>query len=716
LKEIVMKKSLAHSPLYGALSMALLLFLPGLSGCHNNVLSSNTAGSLRITIADEVSTDRSIVPGISMSPASYRIEGLGPSAATFSQTFGASAGVTIDNLAFGSWAVTVTALNASGAQIGMAAATALVHSNQTTALSMTVRPFAGSGGLSLALSWPAADVETPQVTATLTPQPSGTVRPLVFTVDADSGTASFSASDVQAGYHTLIINLYDNGSHVAGAVETVRIVRDETTSGSIACSQIAKASGILSVSISADMGDALTPSIAGAQASKLADETLPLSASIAESGVSASYVWYVNGEQEGTGSAFSFDSSWAVGHYRLDLTAYSADGTRGGSATTNIEVLADTSLAKIVAAAPSANSGFGAAAAIDGEYAIVGALGESSLALYAGAAYIYRRTSLNGWGTEAKILAADPEADDRFANSVSISGDYAIAGAYMEDSGGTNAGAAYIYHRTGPNAWDGGYKIMAPLPEAEAQFGYSVAISGDYAIVGARGEDTGGSNAGAAYIFQRSGTNTWGAGTRILATDPEANDLFGSSVAIDGGRAMVGAPYESSGALASGAAYIYQLSGSSWTGTKLAVSDPAAGNCFGFSVDIAGDYAIAGTFIQSGAGKAYIYHNAGSGWGAGAILTSPTATPLYGFSVSIAEGYAVIGSPDENTGAASSGAACIYERTGSNSWIAGTVIAPATAEAEDVLGSSVSQSGDYVVTGSPGDSASQGAAYIWYKR
>jgi len=379
-------------------------------------------------------------------------------------------------------------------------------------------------------------------------------------------------------------------------------------------------------------------------------------------------------------------------------------------------VLADTSLAKIIAAVPSTNSGFGAASAVDGDYAIIGALGESSLALYAGAAYIYHRTSLNHWGSEAKLLAADHEADDRFANSVSISGDYAIAGAYMEDSGGTNAGAAYIYHRTGANVWDGGYKIMAPLPEAEAQFGYSVAISGDYAIVGARGEDTGGGNAGAAYIFQRTGANTWSAGIRIMATDPAANDQFGSSVAIDGGRAMVGAPYKSSGALASGASYIYQLSGSSWTGAKLTPPDPAAGNCFGFAVDIAGDYAMAGTFIQSGAGKAYIFHNTGGGWGAVAMLSSPTATPLYGFSVSISENYAVIGSPDENTGAASSGAACIYERSGSNSWAAGTIIVPTTAETEAVLGSSVSQSGDYVITGSPGDSASQGATYIWLKR
>ena len=106
----------------------------------------------------------------------------------------------------------------------------------------------------------------------------------------------------------------------------------------------------------------------------------------------------------------------------------------------------------------------------------------------------------NQWDAGTKIVATDPEAGDIFGISVAISGDYAIVGANLEDAGGSNAGAAYIYHRTGLNTWSG-TKIVATNPEAYDQFGISVAISGDYAIVGAPGEDAGGSAAGAAYIY-----------------------------------------------------------------------------------------------------------------------------------------------------------------------------------------------------------------------
>ena len=99
-----------------------------------------------------------------------------------------------------------------------------------------------------------------------------------------------------------------------------------------------------------------------------------------------------------------------------------------------------------------------------------------------------------------------------FGDSVAISGDYAIVGASGEDAGGNAAGAAYIFRRTGTNSWDAGVKIVAFDVQSSDTFGRSVAISGDYAVVGANGEDAGGDAAGAAYIFHRTGTNSWDAG------------------------------------------------------------------------------------------------------------------------------------------------------------------------------------------------------------
>jgi hypothetical protein len=108
-----------------------------------------------------------------------------------------------------------------------------------------------------------------------------------------------------------------------------------------------------------------------------------------------------------------------------------------------------------------------------------------------------------------KLVAPDAQAGDLFGNAVAISGDYAIVGAYQEDGGAGDsldrAGAAYIFHRTGDNSWDDGVKLVASDAQAGDRFGVSVGISGDYAIVGAREEDGGAgdplSNAGAAYIF-----------------------------------------------------------------------------------------------------------------------------------------------------------------------------------------------------------------------
>jgi len=119
----------------------------------------------------------------------------------------------------------------------------------------------------------------------------------------------------------------------------------------------------------------------------------------------------------------------------------------------------------------------------------------------AGAAYIYHRTGENIWDNGVKIMATDPDPEDRFSK-VSISGDYAIVGAYGEDSGGRQRGRAYIYRRTGENSWDAGRKIMAIDSQQDDYFGISTAVSGDYAIAGAFGGQNKG-RTGAAYIFNK---------------------------------------------------------------------------------------------------------------------------------------------------------------------------------------------------------------------
>ena len=225
----------------------------------------------------------------------------------------------------------------------------------------------------------------------------------------------------------------------------------------------------------------------------------------------------------------------------------------------------------------------------------------------------------------AKILAGDAEVSDMFGNSVSISsdGNTSIVGAYLEGTGGINAGAAYIFRWDGA-AWTEQAKIQASDKEAGDNFGYSVSISsdGNTVIVGAYYEDTGGNTAGAAYIFRWTGA-TWIQQAKLQASDKEEEDRFGNSVFIssDSNTVIIGAPREDTGATNVGAAYIFRWTGTTWTEqAKIQASDKELGDVFGHSVSISsdGNTVIVGAQGEdtggSMAGAAYIFRWTGATW------------------------------------------------------------------------------------------------------
>jgi hypothetical protein len=366
---------------------------------------------------------------------------------------------------------------------------------------------------------------------------------------------------------------------------------------------------------------------------------------------------------------------------------------------------------------------FGYSVSISGDYAIAGAPLEDGSGPNGGAAYIFHRTGINRWDAGTKIFASDFADGDCFGNSVSISGDYAIVGAYLEDGSGSDRGAAYIFQRTGTNTWSAGTKIIAIDPENGDVFGYSVSISGDYAIVGAPNYDGG---RGAAYTFQRNGTNSWSAGTRIIASDPAANDEFGCSVSISGDLAIAGARFEDdSGANGNGAAYIFQRIGNNSWGEvkKIFAPDPTANDEFGSSVSISGDFAIVGAPNVDGGGAfkgaAYIFlETAPQTWDAGTriIASDMQDDDKFGFSVSISGDYAIVGALEEDGSGINKGAAYVFQRTGTNIWSTGIKIIASDAADNDFFGISVSMSGDYAIAGAcneDGSGTDRGAVYIF---
>ena len=224
----------------------------------------------------------------------------------------------------------------------------------------------------------------------------------------------------------------------------------------------------------------------------------------------------------------------------------------------------------------------------------MGASGDDDNGSASGSAYVFKRTGAS-WAQETKLLPSDGAAFDFFGKSVSISGDYAVVGAQENDDNGTNSGSAYVFKRAGAS-WAQETKLLPSDGATIDVFGISVSISGDYAVVGAHRDSDNGSFSGSAYVFKRTDV-TWTQEAKLLPSDGAADDQFGISVSISGDYAVVGAQENDDNGSNSGSAYLFKRSGTSWAQeTKLLASDGAAADEFGRSVSISGDYAVVGAW------------------------------------------------------------------------------------------------------------------------
>jgi hypothetical protein len=321
--------------------------------------------------------------------------------------------------------------------------------------------------------------------------------------------------------------------------------------------------------------------------------------------------------------------------------------------------------AKLLASDGEEEDVFGCSVGISGDVIIVGATRDDDLGIDAGAAYAYRYDAdAQSWIEEAKLLASDGEAGDRFGASVAISGDVAIVGALLDDDNGADAGSAYVYrYDPGPEEWVQEAKLLASDGGADDRFGASVAISGDVVVVGAPSvfdENLPGS----AYVYRyEAGSGTWPQEEKLTPAEG-LYDAFGTDVALDGDTAIVGASYDDGSGLAAGAAYIYVHDGSTWQLEQvIRASDANMYDSFGVAVDVRGDYAIVGAAGDndngSSSGSAYVFRHDGSEWLETAKLLAPggAASDLFGSAVAVQGRQALVGA----THAAGSGSVYFYQ-------------------------------------------------------
>ncbi len=433
---------------------------------------------------------------------------------------------------------------------------------------------------------------------------------------------------------------------------------------------------------------------------------------------------------------------------------------------------------------------FGSAVAVYGDTVVVGAPGEDSnsngingnqadeTAPDSGAAYVFVRNG-TAWTQQAYLKASNSLDADYFGSAVALSGDTLVVGAPFESSNarGVNgtgnyhssfSGAAYVFVRNGA-VWTQQAYVKASNTGVDNYFGYSVALSGDTLVVGAFGEasnatgvngnqaDSSAPLSGAAYVFARIG-NVWAQQAYLKASNSNALDYFGASVAVSGDTAVVAAPYEDSGAtgvngsqadetaMDAGAAYVFVRTGTAWAQQaylKASNTDPS--DSFGFSVAVLGDTVAVGAAGESSgatgvngnqadngtpaSGAAYVFARAGTVWNQQAYLKASNTgvSDSFGWSIAMGADTVVVGAVGEASNSpgvngnqadnseANSGAAYVFARSGS-AWSQLAYLKASNPAAGSEFGWGVAAFGDTVVSGSPfesGGAAESGACYFF---
>jgi hypothetical protein len=412
---------------------------------------------------------------------------------------------------------------------------------------------------------------------------------------------------------------------------------------------------------------------------------------------------------------------WGVGYALLAVFAsHSASG----------QVLHES--AKLLASDGAANDYFGGSVSISGDVAVVGVAEDDDNGLASGSAYMFRWNPgpPGSWIQEQKLLPSDGAAGDLFGNSVSLSGEVVLIGAFQDGDNGPYTGSAYVFRWNG-SSWVQEQKLLASDGSSNRWFGYSVSVSGNVGFVGVA-QEYGGAGFTSVYVFRWNGSS-WVEEQKLLASDEAQYDLFGSALSVSGDVAVLGARWDDDNGTDSGSAYVFRYNpelpvGSRWVEEqKLLASDGAAGDDFGASVSVSGDVAVVGAALHDhkgvDAGSAYVFRYdpsqsiCGRKWCEEQELLplDGAAGDVFGWVVSVSGDVAVVGAGYDDDNGDLSGSAYVFRWNGS-SWVQERKLLPSDGAAGDQFGVGNGVSGNLAVVGARLDDDNgigSGSAYVF---
>jgi len=294
---------------------------------------------------------------------------------------------------------------------------------------------------------------------------------------------------------------------------------------------------------------------------------------------------------------------------------------------------------------------FGSSVAIGDGVVLVGAPGVVLSQLNEGVAYLFEREA-NDWVEVARIRRHAPGRNDMAGSAVAVQGSVAVVGAPGADAAGTDSGLALVYERDE----DGWVRTASLTPEGAAEgarFGSAVAVDGDRILVGASGDVPAGEDPGRAFVFERDGDG-WRQLAVLTPADGGGGDGFGDAVALDGDRALVGARFADLSGSDEGAAYLFRHQSDGWTEVgRLTAPEPADRDQFGHAVALGNDAALVGAprVDEPGrdSGAIWAFSPGNGGWDDTRRLSpaAPDAYDEFGSAVAAEGDAAIVGAPQD---------------------------------------------------------------------
>lgn len=323
---------------------------------------------------------------------------------------------------------------------------------------------------------------------------------------------------------------------------------------------------------------------------------------------------------------------------------------------------------KIYASDAQADNYFGHSVYLQDDYILIGAAGDDGNEVGAGSVYVFHYDGKD-WIEQSRLVTSDGNTGDFLGHNISLNGQYALISASGDDDYGPYSGSAYIFHHDG-DRWIEQTKLTASDAQENVYFGNAVALYEDYAFVGAYHENELGYRSGAVYVFVRIG-NQWVEQQKLTNWDSKALTIFGISISVNDSLALIGAVGESTNGSSAGAVYVYRLDDNLWKPqTKLLASDGKTNDHFGNAVHFNGKNAIIGAYADDeagqAAGSAYVFSYDGTKWSEQAKILAEDGkkNDSFGRKVSIGDGFAVVSSNRSSIDKRYSGAAYHFSFTG----------------------------------------------------